>query len=149
MHTTRSLVSALGLAAALLVGGAACSADDVTNAALEDAGVEGSVSTSGDLPDDFPSEVATPDLPLETGAGVEGIFTLRYTSDDPTGDFAAYRSALEDAGFTADEDFTFDKASGDHTGFTATSAEYSVLASAYGPDAPGGGNYLAVVVSPI
>jgi hypothetical protein len=149
MHTTRSLVSALGLAAALLVGGVACSAEDATNAALENAGVDANVSTGGDLPDGFPSDVATPDLELETGAAVEGTYTLRYTSDDATADIAAYRTALADAGFTPGEDFTFDKASGDHTGFTAASPEFNVMAAAYGPDAPGGGNYMAVVVTPV
>jgi hypothetical protein len=149
MRTTRSLISALGLTTALLIGGAACSAEDVTNSAMEDAGIDGNISTGGDLPDGFPTEVATPELDLETGAAVEGIFTLRYSSDDSAADAAAYRTALEDAGFTPGEDFTFDEASGDYSGFTATSAEYSVLASAYGPDAPGGGNYLAVVVTPV
>jgi hypothetical protein len=148
MTTPRSLIGALGLSAALLFGAVACSNDSVANAALDKAGVEGDLSTEGSLPDGFPESVPAPDLELETGVALEGTFTLRYTSDDQA-DAAAYRTALEDAGFTSGQDFTFDKASGDYSGFTATSDEFTVLASAYGPDAPGGGNYLAVVVTPI
>ena len=149
MHSSRTLIGALGLTFALAIGGAACSAEDQTNAALEKAGVDANVSTGGDLPDGFPEAVATPDLELESGAAVAGTYTLRYTSSDPAGDVAAYRSALEDAGFTPGEDFTNDKAAGDFQGFTAADETYTVMASAYGPDAPGGGDYMAVVVTPV
>ena len=148
MTTPRSLLGALGLSAALLLGATACSNDSVTNAALEKAGVDGDIATQGSLPDGFPESVPTPDLELETGVALEGIHTLRYTSDD-VADAAAYRTTLEDAGFTSGQDFTFDKASGDYSGFTATNTEFTVLVSAYGPDAPGGGDYLAVVVTPL
>lgn len=149
MHTSRTLIGALGLTFALAIGGAACSTEDQTNAALEKAGVDANVSTGGELPDGFPETVATPDLELESGAAVAGTYTLRYTSSDPAAEIAAYRSALEAAEFTPGGDFTNDAAAGDYQGFTAANADYTVLASAYGPDAPGGGNYLAVVVTPL
>lgn len=148
MTTPRSLIGALGLSAALLLGATACSNDSVANAALEKAGVDGDLSTKGSLPDGFPESIPTPDLPLETGVALEGIFTLRYTSDD-VADAAAYRTVLEDAGLTTGQDFSFDKASGDYSGFTASNDEYNVVVSAYGPDAPGGGDYLAVVATPV
>lgn len=148
-RTRRSpLLAALGLTAALVLGGTACGSDDQANAILKSAGVDANVSTGGDLPDGFPGEVPTPDLDLETGAAAVGTFTLRYTSKDAHADAAAYQKALEAKGFTISNPFDFDEASGDYVGFTADGSGQQVIASAYGPKAPGGGNYMAVVVTP-
>lgn len=148
MNKFMSIIGACGVVA--LLGLAACSADDVANDALKDAGVNGDISTGGDLPNDFPADVVTPDLPLETGLGLQGTFTLRYTTNDAAADVAAYRSALAEDGFTITGDFDnlADSATGGNVGFTATSADWNVTVSAFGPDALGGGNYLAVIVAP-
>jgi len=149
MTLTRSLIASFGLTAALLVGGAGCAKDSATNAALKSAGVDADVATDGGLPDGFPEAVATPDLDLETGAGIAGVFTLRYTSKDSATDVGEYRATLKEKGFAIDEEFTFDKTQGDYVGFMASSPEFTVMASAYGEAAPGGGNYMAVVVTPV
>ena len=149
MKNTRTLIGTVALTAGLLLGGVACSSQDAANAALDKAGVEADISTDGHIPDGFPEEIPTPDLKLENGAAVEGIYTLRYTSDDPAADVAAYRQAVEATELIMGEDFTFDKASGDYQGFMASNEKYTLMASAYGPDAPGGGNYMAVVVTPV
>ena len=145
---SKTIVSAFGLVA--LLGVSACSADDAANDALKDAGVEANVNTEGGLPDGFPEAVTTPDLDLETGIAAVGTFTLRYTTDDPAADTAAYRDALAADGFTVTElvDHLADPATGGNIAFTATSAEFSVVVSAFSPDAPGGGNYMGVVVTP-
>jgi len=138
------------LSIATLLGVSACNSDDAANDALEDAGVDANVNTGGGLPDGFPEAVVTPDLKLETGIAAVGTFTLRYTTEDPAADTAAYRDALTAAGFTATEliDNLADPATGGNIAFTATSAEYSVVVSAFSPDAPGGGNYMGVAVAP-
>ncbi|CAN5405118.1 hypothetical protein BH10ACT3_BH10ACT3_09000 [soil metagenome] len=128
MKNSRTLIGTFGLAVTLLIGGVACSSQDQANAALEKAGVDANVSTDGDLPSGFPEEVGTPDLPLENGAAVAGTYTLRYTSDDPAADAAAYKEVLQGNEFTMGEDFSFDKASGDYQGFMASNEKYSVIA---------------------
>ena len=150
MKKFKSIIGAISLVA--LLGMAACSSsDDAANDALKDAGVSGDIDTGGDLPKDFPSDVAVPELGLETGVGLEGTFTLRYTSEDPAADVAAYRSALEAGGFTIANDFDnlADPATGGNVGFIGTSSAWTVTVSAFGPDAPGGGDYMAVVVAPV
>ena len=64
----------------------------------------------------------TPDLKLETGIGIEGTFTLRYTSTDAKADVAEYRSALAENGFTFTTDFDHldDPAAVGNVGFVAT-----------------------------
>ncbi len=146
----RTLLGAFGLTAMLFVG-AACSAEDQANDALKDAGVDGNITLDGGVPKDFPSdEVALPDLKLETGVGLSGTFTLRYTTKDAKADVATYRAALAEDGaiITADFDNLTETAPGGNVGFTATKGTWAIDVSAFGPDAPGGGNYLAVVVSP-
>lgn len=137
------------LSVATLLGVSACNSDDVANDALKDAGVDANINTGGGLPDGFPSAVVTPDLKLESGVAAVGTYTLRYTSDDAAVDTAAYRDALTAAGFTATEsvDHLADPAAGGNVTFTATSAEWSIIVSAFSPDAPGGGNYMGVVVT--
>lgn len=147
MTTTRSLIATIGLTAALIVGGAACSSDDQVNAALKSAGVDAEVTTDGELPSGFPEGVPTPDLELENGAGAAGEFVLRYATTDYVADQAAYQQVLEEQGFTIGESFDFDETQGSYSGFTATGLGHQVVASAYGAEAPGGGNYMAVVVS--
>ncbi len=149
MNKFQSIIGAFGIVAAL--GFSACSGDDAANDALKNAGVDGDISTGGDLPRDFPADVATPDLNLEQGIALQGQFTLRYTTKAAAADVATYRAALAEKGFTVTNDFDnlADPAAGANVGFVATSAEWSVTVSAFGPDAPGGGNYLAVVVTPL
>ena len=147
---SRTLLGAFGLTAMLFVG-AACSAEDQANDALKDAGVDGNITLDGGVPEDFPSdEVALPDLKLETGVGLSGTFTLRYTTKDAKADVATYRAALAEDGATvaADFDNLADVAAGGNVGFTATKGTWAINVSAFGPDVPGGGNYLAVVVTP-
>ena len=146
----RSLLGAFGLTAMLFVG-AACSAEDQANDALKDAGVDGNITLDGGIPKDFPSdEVALPDLKLQTGVGLSGSFTLKYTTKDAKADVATYRAALAEDGatVTADFDHLDDPATGGNVGFTATKGTWRIDVSAFGPDAPGGGDYLAVIVMP-
>ena len=142
------IIGALGLVAALGLG--ACSADDAANDALKNAGVDANVATGGDLPEGFPDDVPTPGLDLESGVAAIGTYTLRYTSKDPAKDTAAYRDALAAAGFTVTDlvDNLADPASGGNIAFTASNASWTVAASAFSPDAPGGGNYMGIVVTP-
>lgn len=154
MTPTRIRRGRLGLSgialAAMLTLAAACSAEDQVNDALKDSGVNGNVSLDGQLPAGFPKDVPTPDLKLETGIALEGINTLRYTAKDAEGDVADYKGAITEAGFTITSDFNnlAESASG-NVGFVAENDTWRVDVSAFGPNAPGGGNYLAVVVSPV
>lgn len=150
MSFTRTRMASVALVALLAVG-ASCSTEDQVNDALKDSGIEGNVTLEGDLPADFPKdEVPTPDLALETGIGLQGNFTLRYTSKDAVGDVAAYRSAVAEDGFnvTSDFDNSADPSGGGNVGFIASNDDWAINVSAFGPDAPGGGNYMAVVVMP-
>jgi hypothetical protein len=141
------IIGVLGLVAVFGLG--ACSADDAANDALKNAGVDANVATDGDLPAGFPADVTTPDLSLESGAAAVGTYTLRYTSDDPAAQTAAYRDALAGAGFTVTDlvDHLADPASG-NIAFTASNTSWNVAVSAFSPEAPGGGNYMGVVVTP-
>src|SRR5690349_5378053 len=90
MTTSRRLLGAFGVAA-LLVLGTACSAEDQANQALKDANIDGDISLDGGIPKDFPSdEIATPDLSLQTGIGLQGTYTLKYTTKDAKADVATY-----------------------------------------------------------
>ena len=147
MNKFKTFIKAFGVVA--LLGFAACSKDDAANDALKDAGLDGNISTGGDLPADFPkADVPTPDLKLETGIGLQGTYTLRYKAKDAAADVAAYRAELVAAGYTVTSDFDnlADPAAGANVGFVATGPKFGVSVSAFGPDAPGGGNYMAVVV---
>ncbi|MEO6125601.1 MAG: hypothetical protein ABIR32_18025 [Ilumatobacteraceae bacterium] len=145
---SKFIIGAVGVTT--LLGLSACNSDKAANDALKDAGVEANVNTGGGLPAGFPKEVVTPDLKLETGIAAVGTFTLRYTSPNPAADTAAYRDALTAAGFTVSElvDHLADPAAGGNVAFTASSAAYTVVVSAFSKDAPGGGNYMGVVVTP-
>lgn len=140
----RSLISAsLFITLASGCGNAAKSkADD----ALKKAGVE--VAGKGKLPTDFPKDVPTPALPLETAVGAPGTFTLRYTSADAKNDAGAYQKVLEKAGYMLTGEV--DGLDGGSHNFTVTAKKGSIHieASAFSAAAPGGGNYLAVIVTP-
>lgn len=140
---TRPLVSALALVtlASSCGGGAKAQADK----ALKDAGVE--VPESGKLPSGFPTDVPTPDLKLENGVGAAGNFTLRYTSSDAKGDITKYRDKLVAAGFTVANESDDLAGTGKNAVVMATKGTMTVAASAFAPDAPGGGNYMGVVVT--
>ncbi len=149
MNTFKSMVIAFGVVATM--GISACNQDDAANDALKQAGVNGNVNTEGGLPDGFPADLATPDLKLESGIGVEGTYTLRYTSMAAAEDVTAYRGALGEDGFTSTEivDNSGQPSAGGNVTFTSANDDWSVVVAAFGPDAPGGGNYLAVVVTPV
>jgi hypothetical protein len=145
MKKMKSIVGALGLATALLVGSGCAS--DVANNALKNAGV----SVNGNVPADFPkADVPLPTGKLETAVGAVGSFTFRYTSTDPKGDVASYKSALTAKGFTitGEADNLGNATACGNIAFLATSAKYSVAVSAFDASAPGGGNYMGVVVTP-
>ena len=130
---------------ALLLTVSSC-ASSAANDALKKAGVQ--VTAGGKLPAAFPPDVPTPSLTLETGVGTAGLFTLRYTSKDAKADVAAYRKTLEAAGFAITGDFD-NLAAKANVGFICLKGTMNVDVSAFGPDTPGGGNYLAVIVTTV
>jgi hypothetical protein len=140
---SRTIVSAAALMT--LAGACGATAKSKADAALKDAGVE--VPAAGKLPANFPAEVPTPSLKLETGIEAAGTFTLRYTSADPKADMAAYRSALVAGGYTISSDVDDLSGPSKNVVVMAVKGTSTVLASAFAPDAPGGGNYMGVVVT--
>jgi hypothetical protein len=139
---TRPALAAI--AVAMLATGCGNSAKDKADAALKQAGVE--VPTSGKLPASFPADVPTPAISLETAVAAAGTFTLRYTTKDPKGDMAAYRAALVAAGFKINSEADNLTGPSKNINLMATKGTVTVIAAAFGPDAPGGGNYMGVVV---
>jgi hypothetical protein len=126
---TRPALAAL--AVAMLVTGCGNSAKDKADAALKQAGV---------------ADVPTPAIPLETAVAAAGTFTLRYTTKDPKADMAAYRAALVAAGFKINSEADNLTGPSKNINLMATKGTVTVIAAAFGPDAPGGGNYMGVVV---
>ncbi len=139
--TSRVLISAMALVALAGCGGSATSkADD----ALKTAGVEVAKAT---LPADFPKDLPTPALPLETAVKAADTYTMRYTSRAAKADAAAYQKVMEKAGYMLTGEV--DGLDGGSHNFTVTAKKGAshITASAFNSAAPGGGNYLAVVVT--
>ena len=134
---SRSVISATLIVA--LASGCGNAAKTKADAVLKKSGVE--VAGKGKLPADFPTDLPTPALPLETAVGAVGTFTLRYTSSDAKKDAAAYQVVMEKAGYM----LTGEVEGADNFTVTAKKGTSHIAASAFLPTAPGGGNYLAVV----
>jgi hypothetical protein len=141
---SRTIISAAALMT--LAGACGAGAKDKADAALKDAGIE--VPDAGKLPANLPEGTPTPTLKLETGIEAAGTFTLRYTSTDAKADMAAYRTALVAAGYTISNDADGLSGASKNVVLMATKGASTILASAFAPDAPGGGNYMGVVVTP-
>jgi hypothetical protein len=142
---TRPALAAL--AVSMLVTGCGNSAKDKADAALKQAGVE--VPASGKLPADFPADVPTPAIPLETAVKAGGAFTLRYTSKDPKANMDAYHAQLVASGYTITSKADALTLASKNTVVMATKGTITVTAVAFAPDAPGGGNYMGVVVTAV
>lgn len=141
---SRSIISAILIVT--LAAGCGNTAKSKADDTLKTAGVE--VAGKGKLPADFPKDVPTPVLPLETAVGALGTFTLRYTSTDAKKDAVAYQKVMEKAGYMLTGEV--DSLDGGSHNFTVTAKKGSthIEASAFTTAAPGGGNYLAVIVGP-
>ena len=141
---TRSIISATLIVT--IASGCADAAKSKADDVMKTAGVE--VAGKGKLPTDFPNDVPTPALPLETAVGAVGTFTLRYTSTEAKKDAVAYQKVLEKAGYMLTGEV--DALDGGSHNFTVTARKGTthIEASAFTAAAPGGGNYLAVVVTP-
>lgn len=144
-RTTRVRLALAAVAATITLIGSACSSDDVANKALKDAGVKDVNINTGGLPANFPKDVPTPALKLETGVQAGKQFILRLTSPDAVADLAAYKKVLTDAGFTISREAD-NSASAGNVSFVATGKGYSVTASAFTDQAQDGGKYMGVVV---
>jgi len=147
MRRTMTVLAAGALA--LGAGGmlAACDSDDSAEEAVEDIaggdvdidedGVnietdEGSASfgTCDELPDDFPSDVPTPDAEPQacTSTSIpEGgsTWSVSYSSSDE-GAFDEYRTALEDADFEVEGELSASDSDGTFSSVTATNDDYTV-----------------------
>lgn len=141
MTTSRTLISAFALVALAGCGGAATSK---ANAELKKAGVE---VAKGTLPADFPKDLPTPALPLETAVKAAGTYTMRYTSKDAKADATAYEKVLDKAGYMLTGEVDGLGGGSDNFTVTAKKGTSHITASAFGAAAPGGGNYMAVVVT--
>ncbi len=141
---SRSIISATLVVT--IASGCGTAAKSKADDALKKAGVE--VAGKGKMPTDFPKDVPTPALPLETAVGALGTFTLRYTSIDAKNDAVAYQKVMEKAGYMLTGEV--DGLEGGSHNYTVTALKGSVHieASAFTTEAPGGGKYLAVIVTP-
>lgn len=139
---SRTLWAVLLAAVLALVG---CSAEDVAKKVAKDQGVDIGV---GELPDGYPEAVPVPKLPIESGAGTEGTYTLRFTSTDAVGDIAAYTDQLKAAGFKIQDEFDYSAKESHNVGVTGVGKGFRVDAVAFTEDAPGDGGYLGLVVMP-
>jgi hypothetical protein len=136
---------AMILAVALVpLTGCGAAAKSKADAELKKFGVE---VAKGSLPADFPKDLPTPALPLETAVSAAGTYTMRYTSKDAKADAAAYQKVMEKAGYMLTGEV--DGLEGGSHNFTVTAKKGTshITASAFNAAAPGGGNYLAVVVT--
>ena len=139
--TSRLLISTLALVVFTGCGAAAKSkADD----AIKKAGVE---VAKGTLPADFPKDLPTPALPLETAVKAAGTYTMRYTSKDAKADATAYEKVMDKAGYMLTGEVDGLGGGSDNFTVTAKKGTSHITASAFGAAAPSGGNYMAVVVT--
>jgi hypothetical protein len=104
------------------------------------------VPAQDQLPPGFPLGVPTPALPMLSAVGADATFTLRFTTTDARTDIANYGKVLERAGFMKTGEV--DALEGQQRSLTITAMTETahVEASAYGPDADDGGNYMEVII---
>jgi hypothetical protein len=98
------------------------------------------------IPAGFPTDLPLPALPFVKFITGEG-FTLRFTSTNATKDIATYEKLLAKAGYSKTGEV--DALDGQQHSFTSTARKGGthIEASAYGPDAAEGGNYLDLIVT--
>ena len=153
-HSMRKTMTMLAAGAlALGAGGmlAACSSDDAAEEAVEEAtggdvddgsvtfeDEDGSTSigTCDELPDDFPSDVPTPDAdPVACGSTTGGpgddTWSITYSNDDASA-VEDYQGTLEDADFTVDGEFSAGGSEGGFSSFSATNDAYTVTVTSAG-----------------
>jgi len=148
MRKIFTIVMAGGLAVAAGGGLAACDSDDATENLVEEAtggdvdidSDDGSISVETDdgsasfgscegLPEDFPSDVPTPDADPTSCSRVAADettnWTLVYSSDDAD-KIGDYKSTLEDDGFDITSEASYDAGDNSYETFSATKGTYSV-----------------------
>jgi hypothetical protein len=146
LHATRTIIAIAALTMA--ANGCGAAKDKIVEDALEDSGVE--LNDLGkSLPESFPADVPTPTdgVELESAVATGDTFVMRYGLTDPAAATAAYRSALESAGFTIEADFNDLEGTANNVGFTATNGTWDVSASAFG-EGEVDGLYMGVSVLP-
>lgn len=121
---------------------AACDDDDSADEAVEDVDIdedgvnietdEGSASfgTCDELPDDFPSDVPTPDAEPQactSASSPEGgsTWSVSYSSSDE-GAFDVYQNELLDAGYEVEGELSASDDDGSFSSVTATNDDYTV-----------------------
>jgi hypothetical protein len=148
MRRTQAVVASFGLVTLLFVGAACVSPADEASRVLKKSGVE--LDNLGkSVPSSFPTtEVALPDLKLESALGTLGTYVFRYTSPDPAANIAAYKAALVAMGYTLIDEFgDLDAAGGGHIGFRANGPRWTVNAVAFAQGAADG-HYMGIDVEP-
>jgi hypothetical protein len=98
------------------------------------------------VPAGLPTDLPLPALSLRSSSITDG-FTLRYTSTRSTQDLAIYEKILDKAGYNKTGEV--DALDGQQHSLTITARKGAVRveASAYGPEAAEGGDYLDVLVT--